>query len=233
MVSEAVDFENNNEDKSLEAFLEQATLVSDTDNYNQDDDTVVLMTVHASKGLEFPVVFMVGMENGIFPSDSCFNSNEEMEEARRLCYVAITRAEEKLYLTSAEQRMVFGRTSCYPQSDFIEEIPLNLKENVGVSNRAVNRLSSAKKTKTLKKEYNPHELGAKGSLYPKDATNNAAGGKVNTKEFVPGRKIHHANFGEGTIITAAKSGDKTMLTIAFTNMGIRKLDSSIAPLELL
>ncbi|WBW98820.1 DNA helicase PcrA [Oceanirhabdus sp. W0125-5] len=232
LVSEAVDFENNNEDKSLEAFLEQATLVSDTDNYNEEDDSVVLMTVHASKGLEFPAVFMVGMENGIFPSDACFNSNEEMEEARRLCYVAITRAEEKLYLTSAEQRMVFGRTSCHPQSDFIEEIPLNLKETVGSGNRAVNRLG-ANRTQTLKKEYNPHALGAKKSSYSNSAVNNSAGSKVNSKEFVPGRKIHHPKFGEGTIITAAHSGDKAMLTIAFSNMGIKKLDSSIAPLKLL
>ena len=102
LVSAAVEFEKNNEDKSLAAFLELNTLNSDVDNYDEDADAVVLMTVHSAKGLEFPVVYMVGMENGIFPGTASFDSQTEMEESRRLCYVGITRAKEMLYMTHAD-----------------------------------------------------------------------------------------------------------------------------------
>jgi DNA helicase-2/ATP-dependent DNA helicase PcrA len=131
LVSAAAEFENSSEDKSLSAFLEKVTLVSDIDNLEEDASTVVLMTVHSAKGLEFPVVFMVGMENGIFPGTSSFNNPKEMEESRRLCYVGITRAKEQLYMTSAEQRRVFGRTMSYASSDFLNEIEVQLKEAVG------------------------------------------------------------------------------------------------------
>ena len=114
LVSDAVDFEKSSEDKSLSAFLEKVSLVQDTDNIEEKDDTVVLMTIHSAKGLEFPVVFMVGMENGIFPGNASFEKESEMEESRRLCYVGITRAKEKLFMTSAEVRRVFGRTVAYP-----------------------------------------------------------------------------------------------------------------------
>ena len=106
LVSAAVDFESYSEDKSLSAFLEQVTLVSDIDNFDEEADTVALMTVHSAKGLEFPVVFMVGMENGVFPGTQSLDNDEEMEESRRLCYVGITRAKEKLYMTSAERRII-------------------------------------------------------------------------------------------------------------------------------
>jgi DNA helicase-2/ATP-dependent DNA helicase PcrA len=131
LVSAAAEFENNSEDKSLSAFLEKVTLVSDIDNMDQNAETVVLMTVHSAKGLEFPVVFMVGMENGIFPGASSLNNPKEMEESRRLCYVGITRARERLYMTSAEQRRVFGRIMSYAPSDFLNEIEVKLRESVG------------------------------------------------------------------------------------------------------
>lgn len=146
LVSDAVDFEKNYEKEKaagssdfdinktqLEAYLEKVSLVQDTDKLEDEEDengTVVLMTIHSAKGLEFPVVFMVGMENGIFPGQSSFNSDSEMEESRRLCYVGITRAKETLFMTSAEVRRVFGRTVAYPQSDFISEIKSDLREYV-------------------------------------------------------------------------------------------------------
>ena len=102
-------------------------MVQDTDKIEEEDDTVVLMTIHSAKGLEFPVVFMVGMENGIFPGNASFDKESEMEESRRLCYVGITRAKETLFMTSAEVRRVFGKTVAYPQSDFINEIKPDLK----------------------------------------------------------------------------------------------------------
>ena len=132
LVSDAVDFEKNSEDKSLSAYLEKVSLVQDTDKIEDEDDSVVLMTVHSAKGLEFPVVFMVGMENGIFPGSASFEKESEMEESRRLCYVGITRAKEILFMTSAEVRRVFGKTVAYSQSDFINEIKPDLKEYVSV-----------------------------------------------------------------------------------------------------
>lgn len=108
LVSDAVEFEKSSEDKTLSAYLEKVSLVQDTDKIEDEDDSVVLMTVHSAKGLEFPVVFMVGMENGIFPGNASFEKESEMEESRRLCYVGITRAKEVLFMTSAEVRRVFG-----------------------------------------------------------------------------------------------------------------------------
>ena len=145
LVSAAVEFENTSEDKSLSAFLEKITLVSDVDNYDEDTDTTVMMTLHSAKGLEFPVVFMVGMENGIFPGAQSLENFAEMEESRRLCYVGITRAKEQLYMTSASTRKVFGRSVAYSESDFINEISPNLKETVREG-----RTESAVKSSTVR-----------------------------------------------------------------------------------
>ncbi len=108
-------------------------MVTDIDNYDENSDSVAMMTVHSAKGLEFPVVFMVGMENGIFPGTQSLSDPKEMEESRRLCYVAITRAKEQLYITSAEIRKVFGRTVAYALSDFVSEISKDLKDNVNIT----------------------------------------------------------------------------------------------------
>ncbi|CAM2744126.1 DNA helicase PcrA [Hathewaya histolytica] len=223
LVSEAVEFERNSEDKSLGAFLEKVTLVADVDNYDEDADSIVLMTIHSSKGLEFPVVFMVGMENGLFPSETSLNSYTEMEESRRLCYVAITRAQELLYMTSAQSRMVFGRTVCYSASDFIDEIPLGLKENVSGS-RGVNVLKS-----------NTNSRGLYGSRTPSLNNNKPMNkaSKVDPSGVVLGRKVKHTSFGEGTIVGINKSEKETLITIAFNNAGIKKLILEMAPLELL
>ena len=232
LVSEAVDFERNSEDKSLSAFLEKVTLVSDVDNYDDEADTVVMMTIHSSKGLEFPVVFMVGMENGIFPSDMCLNSFTEMEEARRLCYVAITRAQEKLYMTSAENRMVFGRTVCYSPSDFIDEVPMDLREKVGgEKNRSINVLKN-RGTSRGYTSTNPHSPFNNSTFVNKD-TSKVANLTINTNEAIAGRKVEHPTFGEGTIVAVSKGSTGTLLTIAFDNMGIKKLSLDIAPLKLL
>ena len=169
LVSDAVDFEKNSEDKSLEAYLEKISLVQDTDKLEEEETgegSVVLMTIHSSKGLEFPVVFMVGMENGLFPSIADMDKEDQMEESRRLCYVAITRAKENLYLTSAEVRRVFGRTVSYSQSDFIGEIKSDLKEFLnerGLSNSGMSKDSIPKESYS-----NPHSL--KGNMFGQRAT---------------------------------------------------------------
>lgn len=137
-LSVTMEFENNNEDKSLVSFLTDLALIADIDSMNDDasdaqaGDAVVLMTMHSAKGLEFPVVFIVGMEEGVFPHSRAFLDNEELEEERRLAYVGITRAEEKLFLSCAQMRTLFGRTTANPPSRFLNEIPDNLKEETNV-----------------------------------------------------------------------------------------------------
>lgn len=250
LVSDAVAFENSSaEDKSLSGFLEKVTLVSDIDNLEEESNAVVMMTVHSAKGLEFPVVFLVGMENGIFPGMSSLNSFTEMEESRRLCYVAITRAREELYVTSASQRMVFGRTVCYPVSDFVSEIPKELKINMN------EEMSNAKRS-----EGNPFSFGRSGSygsnFYGGNENRNSQSSitpmrtpygsgtaasyqkpspKTTTSSgsITMGRKVKHPKFGVGTVVALSKDNSDTVLTIAFDNMGIKKLMLSKAGLELL
>jgi len=124
----AIEFEEEFAENSLSDFLESITLSSDIDNMEDEIDKVTLMTLHSSKGLEFPVVFLVGMEEGIFPSYKSIGEQKELEEERRLCYVGITRAKDYIYLTYAETRTIFGSTSCNKISRFIQEIPKKLRE---------------------------------------------------------------------------------------------------------
>lgn len=228
LVSDAVEFEKNSEDKSLEAYLEKVSLVQDTDKLDEEDSegAVVLMTVHSAKGLEFPVVFVVGMENGLFPSMSDLEKNDQMEEARRLCYVAITRAKDGLYLTSAEQRRVFGRTTCYSQSDFISEIAPELKEFVGGRAQGAQRPFVSHSTKRINNSF------VKKEEYTTKIVNDAE-----NKNLLPisdatlGKKVKHSKFGIGTIVTVQQSGNDKKLTIAFDKQGVKTLLFSVAKLE--
>ena len=243
LVSDAVDFEKNNEDKSLSAYLEKISLVQDTDKMDDEDDAIVLMTVHSAKGLEFPVVFLVGMENGIFPGNSSFEKQSEMEESRRLCYVAITRAKESLYITSAEVRRVFGRTVAYPQSDFIAEIKTDLKEYI--NGKAAGTPSRAKVFKPSAPAYNPHSLRKNfgdnrtyASSNPAESVEDEAAVAENenmlTKsEATIGRKVSHERFGMGTIVSVEDVSRDKKLTIAFDRQGVKILLLSLANLELL
>ena len=237
LVSDAVAFENSSEDKSLGAFLEKVTLVSDIDNLDEENNAVVMMTVHSAKGLEFPVVFLVGMENGIFPGMSSLNSNSEMEESRRLAYVAITRAKENLYISSAEQRMVYGRTVTYQISDFVNEIPRELKSSLNEVSRIHPKPSSLgmqnSGLRSSSRDNNPHSF--RNSFYNnldnKDTLVNTK--SVNNIEVTVGRKVKHGKFGIGTVVSVSKDSTGTIVTIAFNNMGIKKLMLDKAGLELL
>ncbi|MBN1063688.1 DNA helicase PcrA [Clostridium botulinum] len=236
LVSDAVDFEKNNEDKSLAAYLEKVSLVQDTDKIEEQEDTIVLMTVHSAKGLEFPVVFMVGMENGIFPGNMSFEKESEMEESRRLCYVGITRAKETLFMTSAEVRRVFGRTVAYSQSDFINEIKPDLKEYVS-GNRIGSGNGSNSNVKTQKNDSynNPHSLRStirKEFSKPSNMSVNDNNSEyLNANEITLGRKIQHEKFGVGTIVSVQGSGDNKKLTIAFDKQGVKNLMLSFAKLK--
>ena len=238
LVSDAVDFEKSSEDKSLEAYLEKVSLVQDTDKLEEEDEgegSVVLMTVHSAKGLEFPVVFMVGMENGIFPSEADFNEEDKMEESRRLCYVAITRAKEMLYMTSAEVRKQFGRTVAYSQSDFIGEIKSDLKEYI--NERGLAGTSTFAKPMNTGVN-NPHSL--RSNVYSSNrnmsaASNNSGGSgtAIKSDEITMGRKVKHDKFGVGTIVSITPSGNDKKLTIAFDKQGVKMLMLSMANLEVL
>lgn len=124
-----------NPDLDLYSYLDEVALYTDLDNYDRAEDAAVMMTMHAAKGLEFPVVFIIGAEEGLFPSMQAIGQSEDMEEERRLCYVAITRAREKLYITCAAQRMLYGRTSANLPSRFTEEIPQTLLDRQGLAKR--------------------------------------------------------------------------------------------------
>ncbi|VYU67826.1 AAA family ATPase [Clostridium tertium] len=231
LVSDAVDFERSSEDTTLSAYLEKVSLVQDTDKLDEDADTIVLMTVHSAKGLEFPVVFMVGMENGIFPGTASFDSEAEMEESRRLCYVGITRAKEQLFMTSAEVRRQFGRTVAYPQSDFINEIKSDLKEYVSgesLTSRTENRSSMFQARNNYN---NPHSLRNSSNTMqkPKVQRNQST---VSSDEITIGRKVKHNKFGVGTVVSVTNAGSDKKVTIAFDNQGIKILLLSVANLEL-
>lgn len=253
LVSDAVDFEKSSEDKSLSAYLEKVSLVQDTDKMEEEDDAVVLMTVHSAKGLEFPVVFMVGMENGIFPGSASFEKESEMEESRRLCYVGITRAKETLFMTSAEVRRVFGRTVAYPQSDFINEIKPELKEYVAVEKAGM----KSREGFINKSSYNnPHSLrnsmnrtvsgsglsrsregvmgsGVNGINAAAAHVSTGSGEYITAAEATMGRKVKHDKFGVGTIVSVQDSGNDKKLTIAFDKQGVKILLLSFAKLKML
>lgn len=251
LVSAAVDFEKNEEDSSLGAFLEKVALVQDVDNFDEEADSVTLMTIHSAKGLEFPVVFMVGMENGLFPGQASFNSESEMEESRRLCYVGITRAKEVLYMTSAEVRRVFGRTVAYPQSDFIAEIPVELREYVNVTKPSTGTFGGGNSAymKHNMATSNPHSLrnsygtnNIKNNVVNspleavkrlKEVLDGSSGNMLTKNEATLGRKVKHSKFGIGTIVKAVESDGDIKITIAFDAQGIKTLLLSIASLELL
>jgi len=175
------------------------------------------------------------MENGIFPGMSSLNSFTEMEESRRLCYVAITRAKEVLYITSAEQRMVFGRTVAYSVSDFVSEIPPSLKELIGGKSRAVNVL---KNNENKSFNNNPHTLKNMQSSYAKEVATSIINSEdkrenIQADQITVGRKVKHSKFGSGTVVSISGDGADTIVTIAFNSMGIKKLMLSSAPLELI
>ena len=209
-----IDFEKNSEEPTLENYLAEISLRSDIDSLEDEGNQVLLMTIHSAKGLEFKVVFLVGFEDGIFPSSRCIEDDYELEEERRLCYVAITRAEELLYISHASMRNHFGKTSVNPPSRFLEDIP---SDKFFSLNGDIEYKSKKKKV-----EFPGSMETVKSSS--KDYSNTCS------KEIFPGAKVFHESFGEGTVISYNKDSD--IATIAFDKRGIKKLQLSLAPLEI-
>lgn len=194
-------FENNNPNGSLEDFLAEVSLVADIDNYVDEADKLVLMTLHTAKGLEYPVVFILGMEEGTFPHFRSLESDHEMEEERRLCYVGMTRAEEKLYLSFAKRRFMYGETHYKIPSRFLDEIPDQYLDN------------------PIRKEKEPASSNFFTSRPAKEKPRN---------DYILGDKVSHKKWGEGVVVEV-KPGD-TVIKVAFPNQGIKSLDISFAPL---
>ncbi|WP_290773538.1 DNA helicase PcrA [Anaerofustis sp.] len=221
LVNAAGDFENNEEENTLEAFLENAALVAGVDSYDENSSKVLLMTLHNAKGLEFDIVFMPGMEENLFPTYRAVNEDSEMEEERRLCYVGITRARKKLYMSSAETRRVYGRNEYRNPSRFLLEVPNDLIEGTDV-------IKSENKEKELlntgmKKMYDPYKHVAKKTENLFKQNNN-----FSDISLSPGDKIEHNAWGIGTVIGIEGSGDDAKITAAFPEIGIKKFMAGIA-----
>ena len=220
----AVKCERNGEEPTLENFLADVALVADIDDAELGEEAVTLMTLHSAKGLEFPNVFLVGMEEGIFPHSRTLMDENEIEEERRLCYVGITRAEKHLFLSNARTRTIYGRTQYYTPSRFLQEVPRNL---VHVIKRPVVQrpaMTSQVHKPTAKENANWFEQH-KASFFPKESS--AAAGC----SFHVGDKVMHKKWGAGTIVTAKAADDGQEVTVAFAGGGIRSLLTKYAKLE--
>ena len=223
LISNAVDYEKDNEDATLQGFLEEVALVSDIDNYDKDDDAVVLMTIHSAKGLEFPVVYLPGMENGIFPGQQNQLDPEEMEEERRLAYVAVTRAKQKLFCTHVRERLMFGKTQYNQISQFITEMPssrLDMVDETRHRNFTFETTSAYDKKK---------DAIAKGIGAPSVFTTPRP--QTSQNRFEAGQDVIHPTFGEGTVLTVKPMGSDFLYEIAFENVGTKKLMGSYAKLK--
>ena len=217
LVSVVKEYEMDPEEQpSLSNFLERVALVSDVDNYDEEQNSVILMTIHSAKGLEFPVVFLPGMENGLFPGSVSIGDASEMEEERRLCYVAITRAKEKLHIIHSVQRMIFGKTVSQPRSVFVEEIPSSYYvEKTPFSSRAASVLGM---------------LGFERNISKTPNWRNTTISRPGTK-FEAGDRVCHHKFGEGRVVSAQPFGDDYKVEVLFDNFGKKILMSNFAKLE--
>lgn len=239
LITNLVTYEVENEEPSLSGFLEEVALMTDIDNYNAQTDAVVMMTLHSAKGLEFPVVFIPGMEEGIFPGAQSMYSSSEVEEERRLAYVGITRAREKLYLSHANMRMLFGSTSRNLPSRFLAEIPENLTEQVG--RQAPSREEVFKGfggfsgSAAYRSDYSSSQSGSYSGNGFLSKNRPAAPAKkkaaVQSVSYSVGDTVLSKVFGSGVVLSVKKMGNDSMLEIAFEKAGTKKLMANYAKLE--
>ena len=257
----AIEFEDELADNKLSDFLEGITLSSDIDNMEETEETVTLMTLHSAKGLEFPVVFLVGMEEGIFPGYKSIGEPKELEEERRLCYVGITRAKEYLFLTCSKQRTIFGSTSCNQVSRFLREIPSDLLDGydkaLGEKQESNNLFGDSKYSwtygskdngniKTYKIDKHEPSVAAASSnsnnngfmfrtaeSFLNNLTKKATGTNVDLSKYKAGVKIYHKKFGEGIISNVEPEGDDLKVDINFDKVGHKRLMAKFANLEII
>ncbi|MDF9407240.1 DNA helicase PcrA [Pelotomaculum isophthalicicum JI] len=222
LLSATGEFDQEADENTLQGFLENVALVTDTDKYDQSTDQVTLMTLHSAKGLEFPVVFITGMEEGIFPHSRALTEPGELEEERRLCYVGITRAMERLYLTRCWKRNIYGAMKYNPPSRFLEEIPPHLLNG---DNR-INGDDFTNENEWQQKTTRSSFAGAPAHFKPKvSRTLNTAG------QLEMGDKVKHKKWGIGTIVGIQGEGEDIVFQVAFPGEGIKDLMARYAPLE--
>lgn len=258
----AIEFEDESADNKLSDFLEGITLSSDIDNMEEAEETVTLMTLHSAKGLEFPVVFLVGMEEGIFPGYKSIGEPKELEEERRLCYVGITRAKEHLFLTCSKQRTIFGSTSCNQVSRFLREIPSDLLDGYddALGERQENNsniFGDSKYSwtygskdngniKTYKIDKNEPKVAVASSStnsngfmfrtaesFLNNLTKKSSGANVDLSQYKAGVRIYHKKFGEGVISNVEPEGDDLKVDIQFDKVGHKRLMAKFANLEII
>ena len=222
LASNIVKYEEEMEEPTLSGFLEEISLMTDIDNFDASADSVVMMTMHSAKGLEFPVVFLPGLEENIFPGMQAIYNPPEIEEERRLAYVAITRAREELYLLNAERRMIFGSTSRNRPSRFIEEIPETLVH--------------FSKAREWKKPSEGTVFATRSAYEQRVASISAARsfgpvGGSETGSYAPGDRVSHKVFGEGMVLSITPMGNDSLLEISFDRVGTKKLMSNFAKLK--
>ena len=219
-ISNVVEYQNNTDTPSLVEFLEETALVADVDRYDDTADAVVLMTIHSAKGLEFPQVFLPGFEEGIFPGPQSASDPEEVEEERRLSYVAITRAKECLFCIHVRERLMFGRTQYNPVSRFVTEIDEDDIETESM-NAPVHQRSQPARSKryAISKEF--FTQPAVKSAKPSNAF----------EHFSVGERVSHMAFGLGTVLSAKEMGTDVLYEIAFDEVGTKKLMATFAKLK--
>ena len=209
-------YQNEAEEASLGGFLEEISLYTDVDKYEPDQDTVMLMTVHSAKGLEFRNVFLVGMEQGVFPGNRSLSTPQDLEEERRLAYVALTRAKEKLTLTTAASRMLFGMTMRNPPSQFLEEIDKSLLEEK----------TSRRQSKRGIPAGNAESVQSISLLQQQMAASKKRVYQAQPKDFHVGERVRHAVFGDGTVLSITKMANDAMLEVGFDQVGTKRLMAS-------
>ncbi len=227
-ISLTVEFERNSDDKSLAAFLETVALVADVDNYEADAETVVLMTLHSAKGLEFPIVFLVGLEEGIFPHSRALLENRELEEERRLCYVGITRAQRRLYVTHANLRTVYGSTNVAAPSRFLLELPREILANA--KGAKANTLSTGHPAPVAPPQATTRPT--RPGMPPVAPVRNVTKTGTDPEQIRVGVKVRHVKWGIGTIVTKEGNGPEAQVKVAFPGLGIKSLILAYANLEL-
>ena len=222
--SSILSYVENAANPTLAGFLEEIALYTDLEEYNDSDDAVVMMTMHSAKGLEFPNVFLVGFEDGLFPGMRAIGDHDEMEEERRLCYVAITRAKERLYISHARQRMLYGRTAAAMASRFLREIPGDL-----VVKKGGYHVPSQWQQSTSEMAYTPRH--AQPQVAPRQSVISAASSAAPKSVMLDlnrGDMVSHSAFGKGLVLSVVKMGGDALLEIAFDQIGTKKLMAKTA-----
>lgn len=223
--SNLADYADRVEEPTLGGFMEEVSLFTDIDRMDADADAVVMMTMHSAKGLEFPNVFLVGMEDGIFPGFRAMEKEEDIEEERRLCYVAVTRAKKQLYLTCAERRMMYGQTRFSKPSQFLEEFPKeNIDSNISETKREMQEKLDVQPNSNYQSK-RAYDISGKAKKQPPAAAKRRAAStaSVTAVDLKPGDQVDHKAFGHGMIVSCKPMGGDILLEITFDKVGTKRL----------